>query len=121
MPTSSRTPPSSTKLTGSGSAKVSLRDLLIRPAIAASVYSRLYRCAARAVPTPSDPKVVAYAHVDQDAVDETTFLSPHEAEIYDRWQAERDSVASRWFGKLLATYAHRTRYAPGYGPPTQRG
>jgi hypothetical protein len=93
---------------------VSLHQMLRNDAYSTTVYAQLFNFAARTVPAPRDPRIVGFAQMDQD---NTTYLTPGQMRVYQRWQARRDAVASRYFGRILHRYAARVRYARGFHPP----
>jgi hypothetical protein len=79
-----------------------------------TIWQKLYDFAARAVPKPGDADVVDAVHLDQDALGE--HLTTRQLHEYYEWQADRDRVASAWFGGLFSRYQAHTSYAPGFRP-----
>jgi hypothetical protein len=84
------------------------------PADLPRIWQRLYGFAARMVPEPRDADVVHAVHLDQDALGQ--HLTTRELHEYYKWQADRDRVASAWFGRLFRRYRAHTTYAPGFRP-----
>jgi hypothetical protein len=78
------------------------------------LWTKVYDYAARSVPEPRDREVVrATRYDDHDLPD---LLNQRQLKQYYAWQARRDRVASRWFGRLFDRYRAHTTYAHGFRP-----